>query len=156
GGETLGWEMVSQLRAAGQRLDRVFVQVGGGALASAVIAAFCEAHALGALDRLPRFHAVQSRGCWPLKRAWDRLSLRLLRGAGREEIAGSAPELDETRAAAIQALQGTPVWHRELRYAATHRLEFMWSWEDVPRSAARGILDDETSDWRAVLHGMLE
>ena len=36
-------------------LDRIVIQVGGGALASAVIAAFDDAQALGLIDRLPRF-----------------------------------------------------------------------------------------------------
>mgnify|MGYP001764471667 CR=1 FL=1 len=43
GGKTLGYEMVSVLAAERHRLDRVFVQVGGGALASAVIQAFQDA-----------------------------------------------------------------------------------------------------------------
>jgi threonine synthase len=43
-----------------------------------------------------------------------------------------------------------------LRYAATHRSEFMWPWEEEPRSIAHGILDDETYDWLAVVEGMLE
>ena len=32
----------------------------------------------------------------------------------------------------------------------------MWPWESAPPSVARGILDDETYDWRAVAAGMLE
>jgi len=44
---------------------------------------------------------------------------------------------------------------RELHYAATHRSEFMWPWEEEPRSIAHGILDDETYDWFAVIKGML-
>jgi threonine synthase len=43
-----------------------------------------------------------------------------------------------------------------LRYAATHRSEFMWPWESVPRSLAHGILDDETYDWHVLLQGMLK
>ena len=68
GGQTLGWEMVSQHPA----IDRIFVQVGGGALASAVIAAFEEAHALGLVKRMPRMYAVQTEAS-PLKRAWERM-----------------------------------------------------------------------------------
>lgn len=64
GGYTLGWE----LAAAGVRLDRVVVQVGGGALASAVAAGLAE----GGLH--PRFDTVQTRGAWPLKRAFDALA----------------------------------------------------------------------------------
>jgi threonine synthase len=66
-GETLGWELVS----AGVPLDRVVVQVGGGALASACIHAFAEGAALGALEASPRVDTVQTEGAWPLKRAYD-------------------------------------------------------------------------------------
>ena len=40
-------------------------------------------------------------------------------------------------------------------YAARHRSEFMWPWEQEPHSIAHGILDDETYDWLAVVEGML-
>jgi threonine synthase len=73
GGETLGWEMVSQAKAAGIAIDRLFIQVGGGALASSVIAAFEEAHALGVIPRLPKIHAVQSKAVHPLVRAYERV-----------------------------------------------------------------------------------
>jgi threonine synthase len=73
GGQTLGWELVSQLVARGVTLDRLFVQVGGGALASACIAAFEQAHALGVIERLPRIHAVQTEVVSPLARAWERI-----------------------------------------------------------------------------------
>jgi threonine synthase len=62
-----GWE----LAASGVELDRVVVQVGGGALASAVAAGLQEAWTLGAIERLPRIDTVQTRGAWPLKRAYD-------------------------------------------------------------------------------------
>jgi threonine synthase len=42
-----------------------------------------------------------------------------------------------------------------LSYAAMHRSEFMWPWEEEPHSVAHGILDDETYDWLAVVEGML-
>jgi len=32
----------------------------------------------------------------------------------------------------------------------------MWPWEEQPKSIARGILDDETYDWLAVVKGVLE
>ncbi len=72
GGQTLGWELAAQLAARGVTLDRLFVQVGGGALASACIAGFEEARALGVIERLPRFHAVQTAAASPLVRAWNR------------------------------------------------------------------------------------
>jgi threonine synthase len=126
GGETLGFEMVSELRRTGRTLDRIVVQVGGGALASACSQALGEARTLGAIERLPRFDTVQTRGGWPLRRAHDRVVARF--GTG-------------------------PV---DMRYLATHRSEFMWPWESEPRSVAHGILDDETYDWLAVVHEMLE
>lgn len=68
GGETLGWEMVSQLISNRATLDRLFIQVGGGALASSVISAFEDAGVT-----LPRIHAVQTSAS-PLKRAFDRIT----------------------------------------------------------------------------------
>jgi threonine synthase len=74
-GQTLGWELASQLAASKMALDHLFIQVGGGALASATIAALGEAHALGVLPRMPRIHAVQTLAS-PLRRAWDRVRER--------------------------------------------------------------------------------
>jgi threonine synthase len=42
-----------------------------------------------------------------------------------------------------------------LTFAAHHRADFMWPWEEAPHSVAHGILDDETYDWQAVVAGML-
>lgn len=63
GGYTLGWELAS----AGVPLDRVVVQVGGGALASAVAAGLHE----GGLA--PRLDTVQTEGAHPLERAFERV-----------------------------------------------------------------------------------
>ncbi len=128
-GFTLGYELAADLRDE-PPLDRLVVQVGGGALASACVESLGEAVALGVLARMPRFHAVQTEGAWPLARAFQRLTARLPFGAGADE-----------RTAA-------------LRYAATHRSEFMWPWESEPHSIAYGILDDETYDWLAVVEGL--
>ena len=125
GGETLAYEMISQLGTTS--LDHVVIQVGGGALASAVIQAFRLAHRAGWVTQLPRFHTVQTQGAAPLKRAWD-LVQEQLRTVG---------ELDA------------------LERARQHRSEFMWPWEETPRSVAHGILDDETYDWLAIVKGML-
>ncbi|HEV2722441.1 MAG TPA: pyridoxal-phosphate dependent enzyme [Thermoanaerobaculia bacterium] len=69
GGETLGWELISQC----PDVERIVIQVGGGALASAVIAAFNDFVALGLIDRLPRFDTVQTTSCYPLERAYERV-----------------------------------------------------------------------------------
>jgi threonine synthase len=71
GGYTLGWELAS----AGVELDRVVVQVGGGALASAVAAGLRE----GGLT--PRLDTVQTEGAWPLRRAYTAVVARGGEGA---------------------------------------------------------------------------
>lgn len=60
GGRTLGWELP-------EGFDAVVLQVGGGAFASSVGAALVGAH-----RRPPRLFAVQTQGCAPLARAWER------------------------------------------------------------------------------------
>ena len=70
GGHTLAFE----LAAAGAPIDRLVVQVGGGALASACGAGLAEAAVLGAIPRMPRIDTVQTKGAWPLKRAYDRVA----------------------------------------------------------------------------------
>jgi threonine dehydratase len=79
GGRTLGWEIGEQLaeQRAGE-LDRIFVQVGGGAFAACV----------GATHPARRFHAVQAEGCAPLARAWER---------SVEAVGDPAPGLVATR-----------------------------------------------------------
>jgi threonine dehydratase len=59
GGRTIGWELAD----AGVALDRVIVQVGGGAFAT------CTGWGLGPGVRLD---ALQTEGCAPLARAWER------------------------------------------------------------------------------------
>jgi threonine synthase len=131
GGETVGYEMVSELARTEVVVDRLVVQVGGGALASSCIRAFEDGALLEEPTRLPRIHAVQTAGGYPLKRAYDRVVERI----------GDEP----TPADIVEGM----------RYARTHRSEFMWPWEEEPRSVATGILDDETYDWAAVVAGML-
>ncbi|MBA4073267.1 MAG: hypothetical protein C0497_15810, partial [Gemmatimonas sp.] len=127
GGETLVEEM---LAAGDLPFDHMVVQVGGGALASSCVQAFARAAADGRLSRMPRIHTVQTEGAWPLRRAWSLWQERQRQtGMSQEEA---------------------------LRYAGAHRSEFMWPWEEAPRSIAEGILDDETYDWLAVLRGMAE
>jgi threonine synthase len=82
GGRTLAFELADGLRAAGVRPDVLYVQVGGGALASALAQGFALAAAAGVIARAPRLVAVQTAGCAPLSRAWSRL--------GRDDLAGAA------------------------------------------------------------------
>ena len=174
GGETLGWELVTQLDAEARRhraprtLDRVFVQVGGGALGSAVGRAFQQALSARAITQLPRLHAVQTVGAWPLARAYERLARRLdgiLSGDSRHDPSGPN-ELDlspealafRTRRAdrLAHAFASDPRIQTELTRAAHDRVKFMWPWETPPTSVAHGILDDETYDWLALTRAMLQ
>ena len=131
GGETLAFEMASDVAASGLDLDHVVIQVGGGALASACMHALAEAAALGVIRRMPRAHTVQTTSDYPLERAYRRVR-RLL------PHAPSPQDID-----------------RALGTAATHRSDYMWPWETEPKSIASGIIDDETYDWLAVVRGML-
>ncbi len=154
GCKTLGYEMVTDLMRTHAGLDRIFVQVGGGALASATIQALQDAVRLGALERLPRLHAVQTQAVHPLARAYDAVARRMLRRLGRE-TAAAASIGDQARADLIAAHASSTGVTEELRYAATHRSEFMRPWEREPHSLATGIIDDETYDWLAVVGGMI-
>jgi threonine synthase len=131
GGETIGYEIVSDLLVTGVGLDHLVVQVGGGALASSCMQAFSEAVALGAVTRGPRAHTVQTFGAHPLERAHGRVA---------QLLKGSTTPRDVDRC---------------LQDAAAHRSAYMWPWESEPKSIATGILDDETYDWLAVVGGML-
>lgn len=63
GGRTIGWELLKEI---GHRVDRIFIQVGGGAFASSI------ASSMRNVGTHPKLHAVQTEGCAPLSRAWDR------------------------------------------------------------------------------------
>jgi threonine synthase len=127
GGATLAWETAEALAEAGVVPDRLVVQVGGGALASACVQGLKEAVALGVLPSMPVCDTVQPAGCYPLARAYSTV-VKHLKGTADEAVAD----------------------------AAHHRSRYMWPWEATPASVAHGILDDETYDWLAVVRGMLE
>jgi threonine synthase len=135
GGQTLAWELIDQLPDDASALDRLVIHVGGGAFAASAAGALEEAVSLGQLERMPVIDTVQTRGGYPLARAYERVSARL-------SVEPGMP-LDP-----VTVADG-------LAYAATHRSEFMWPWETEPVSVAHGILDDETYDWLAVVRAML-
>lgn len=147
GGKTLAWEMIH----SDQPLpDRILVQVGGGALASAVFSTFEEAVSGGQIRSLPRLHAVQTRGCHPLVRAYQRLVATI-----QHQHGWSLSEDAEICAMELRDKLGPDGILSAIRYAARHRAQFMEPWPTVPHSIAHGILDDETYDWLPVVHGML-
>jgi len=150
GGETLAWEIIRSLVRIHGHLDRLFVQVGGGALASSCVSAFQDAESAGVSPGAPRLYPVQTRGAFPLRRAWEKIASRITAAIGVDPGAG-----DHAVAESIRKEAGSKVVRDVLAYAARHRSEFMWPWETAPKSVAHGILDDETYDWLAILRGTL-
>lgn len=160
GGMTMGFELAAQ--SAEAPIDRLMIQVGGGALASSVVQGLAWARDLGALPRLPAIHAVQTAGGFPLIRAWRRVARSLAFELGGTATPGPdlGVDVDATRADASAARwlashAGPDAVERAIQTAARERPRFMWPWESEPRSAASGILDDETYDWLAVVRAML-
>ena len=133
GGRTIALELAEQLCAEHRgrvHLDHLFVQVGGGALASACAKGMADAVRMRWLDHVPRVQAVQTETVAPLGRAWKLLHERM--GAFEPS------RLDEWMAVARE--RGD---------------ELMWPWEPVTTSVASGILDDVTYDWLVVVEAML-
>ncbi len=176
GGRTLAWEMVDALvehdRGRPARLDRLFVQVGGGALATAVITGLAAAADRGDLARLPVIHAVQPQGNHPLVRAWDTLALDALTPQRSPDARDSSYFLDRVvraqavptgamdngRRSVIAGLVGAVAGERLRELAGRLRYDperYMRAWEKEPSSYASGILDDITYDWVDVVEGML-
>jgi threonine synthase len=162
GGETLAYELAEQLAERGTALDALFVQVGGGALASSLVQGLRVAHRAGTLTAMPRIFTVQTRSVSPLARAHARIADRLVaRADARAHAASPVPAGASARAAWLTEHAGAWI-DDELAYAATHAREFMWPWEcsetagQAPKSVAHGILDDEAYDWLSVVRGMLE
>jgi len=73
GARTLAFEMAETLAAERADVETLFIQVGGGAFASALAQGFAMAAAAGLTKAPPRLIAVQTAGCAPLQRAWRRL-----------------------------------------------------------------------------------
>ena len=176
GGRTLAWEMVDALvehdGGAPTRLDRLFVQVGGGALATAVVTGLAAAADRGDLARVPVVHAVQPEGNYPLVRAWDTLALESLTPERAPNTRDSSyfldrivraqamPEgaMDNGRRAAIAESIGPIEGDRLRELVGRLRYDperYMRAWEKEPVSYASGILDDITYDWVDIVEGML-
>ncbi len=130
GGRTIAWEILEQFVAATGAepavIDRVFVQVGGGALATSVHLGMATMAEQGMLALPPALYAVQSAGAAPLARAYEH----------------------------VRALATERGIDAALRDASAHPDQFMWPWESEPRSIATGILDDFTYDWFPIVAAM--
>lgn len=132
GGRTIAWEIVDQLvdHTGGDvpvSIDEMFVQVGGGALATSVRLGMASMVLEGLLVAQPELHVVQTEGAAPLDRA-----LRL-----------------------VQELAATEDLDNALAVASLDPGSFMWPWEPEPHSIASGIIDDVTYDWYPIVTALL-
>lgn len=143
GGRTLGYELMD----AGVALDRVFVQVGGGALASSVARAFDEGVALGVIARAPRLMAVQGVNVAPLAAAYERVLAAI-----RARDDAPWPDDPDDRAELVANLPVTSVVLDDL---VAHRARYLRPWPTPAPSVAHGILDDEVYDGAAVLRAVV-
>ena len=91
GARTLGFEMAECFAASAETPDSLYVQVGGGGLASAVAQGLAIAGRFLFLPRLPRLMLVQTAGCAPFVCAWQRLSGVALSDAVRHRSHFMAP-----------------------------------------------------------------
>jgi threonine dehydratase len=173
GGRTIGWELAVQHEQdrPGEPIDRLFVQVGGGALAT------CAHQGASAVvgRPQPRLHAVQAEGCAPLDRAWSRLG-----GSGGARVQAVAerwselmwPWEVEPESAATGILDdetydwvgivegmvssgGSPVVASEAQIVAAHRLAHRTTSTDVDPTGTAGLagllaLRDEIADTERV------
>lgn len=163
GGETLGWEIADAVVEAHGALDRVFVQVGGGALCGALARGLDQAVRAWQLPAMPRLHPVQARACYPLARAYERLARAMDQALGHggqpapcfAETDLSAPAIAarSERAQRIASAWLQPAVQQLFAAALHHRDAVMWPWDAPAHSIAHGILDDETYDWAATLRG---
>lgn len=165
GAMTLGYELLDQMNDGP---DRLFVQVGGGALASACVQAFQEYMRGGRLASMPVIHAVQTLSASPLKRAYDLVTREVMKrldewpastGRVEETFAAEADGGIDSKQAALAAYMkktASPALLNDIfRYMRTHRSRFMWPWDSEPHSLATGILDDETYDWAVIVEAMI-
>ena len=174
GGETLAYEIFDRWQADNQLCHHMFVQVGGGALASSSAQALAEVMRHRQLPVLPRFHTVQTRGAFPLSRAYDRvvkiIDARLHDkpfpqfNAFEDDLSfeqrAKMHDADHVAQALVMADCIRAAWdstavQSSIRYAAANKHLFMWPWEQAPHSVAHGILDDETYDWYNIVCTML-
>lgn len=146
GGKTLGFEIVAQQAAP---FDRVFVQVGGGALGSSLARAFDDAMALGALTTRPRFMTVQTAAVAPLAAAYERI-VEVVRARTFHPL----PERGDALADALRDEAVAPLVEAVLAEVVVDRPHWLPIWPRPGHSAAHGILDDETYDAVALLRAM--
>ena len=98
GGRTLGYELADQ--TADRPIEKLYVQVGGGALAASVGWGLHVAAEKGVLRQPPALIAVQTEGAAPLARAWARAGDVGIDAAVAERSAAMWPWEDEPKSIA--------------------------------------------------------
>ncbi|QJT09355.1 PLP-dependent lyase/thiolase [Oceanidesulfovibrio marinus] len=175
GGRTLGYELALQLSEAGIELDHLVLQVGGGAMARAVVEALESCREWGMLERVPRIHAVQPTGSFPFVRCHALLLAHVADVAGlpfeleydidsdpedetailREFLEEEAEQVAEVAAYAADSFATEEV-QQVLARAVANPTEFMWPWDlGGSESAAHGLLHPVAHDWFYLAAGML-
>ncbi len=152
GGMTLGFELAQQLTEANVQLDHLFLQVGGGALGSSTCQALRRTQAEGA--SLPAIHAVQTRGCQPLVRAWRQLASDL-----KDKLPGGTQvhlQEDQRLARWLHEHYDGDIAETIFLDAKHNRSRYMRPVDRPLSSIADGILDDETYDWFVLCRAMIE
>ncbi len=144
GGRTLGLELADQLETASVVPSDLYIQIGGGALATAVADGLLRS---GRTAPMPRLHPVQPATAHPFVATWQRLRPQLA------QIAGIDPVPDSDRALAAALL--TPADEGAFATTIATSDAAMQPWPGQPESVASGILDDVTYDWKTVLRHQL-
>ncbi|MEM8925952.1 MAG: PLP-dependent lyase/thiolase [Actinomycetota bacterium] len=148
GGRTLGLELAAQLAERSLAPGRLFVQIGGGALATAVM----DGLARSPWGFAPRLHPVQPESAHPYVACWHRAWNRLADALDLDD-----PGTDAERAALLTALRTGPLATDPddpsvtLPAILAAEPDLMQPWPTEPHSVAGGILDDVTYDWRTVM-----
>ena len=139
GARTLGLELADQLDGLGLTAGDLYVQIGGGALATAVMDGMIRAR-----PHLPppRLHPVQATAAHPYVAAWRAVAPAVLAELGVDD-----PGDDRTRAEAL----ARRLPRAELAAALDRRAHLVTPWPGTPTSVAGGILDDVPYDWRTVM-----
>jgi len=153
GGRTLGWELVDSLvqhdGGSPTKLNRLVVQVGGGALASSTVRALAADVGEGRLESMPVIHPVQPVGNHPFVRAWDLIVARIL------DIEAEGVSAERHKAATILGRVDGASVRAVMADLVADESSYMWPWESEPESYASGILDDITYDWLPILEATL-
>ena len=144
---------VRSFRAALAQGELIPFSVQGPELAVGVEGGRTLAWEIAAQGPLPDVLYVQAGGGALLSSVWQ--GLRDARALG---AIPRIPRLVGVQVAGCAPLARAWARWREsgvgLEAAARDRGRFMWPWEEVPHSAATGILDDETYDWWSACEGM--